>query len=137
MNGQGYRGNGHFFRAIQKYGWESFDHRVIEVDDKSQMNYLEKYLIKFYDTTNPDKGYNLDNGGNGHGVHSEQSRKKNSLAHMGVSKGPHKQETRQKMSETAKQRPRLAWKTPEGKVRYMTIQAVYRNHPDWISINKN
>lgn len=28
-NGKGYSYNKHFYRAIQKYGWDNFEHRIL------------------------------------------------------------------------------------------------------------
>lgn len=61
-SGKGYR-NQIFGRAINKYGWDNIDHKVFEVDTESEMYYLEKYLISYYQTTNPSYGYNKSNGG--------------------------------------------------------------------------
>lgn len=47
------------------------------------MDDLEKYFIEKYDTTNHDKGYNLDIGGNGAGRMSEETKKKLSKSKMG------------------------------------------------------
>lgn len=64
-NGYGYEGNEYFYRAIQKYGWnEGFEHEVI-VDGltKESACSIEIELIKAYDSTNSDKGYNFSSGG--------------------------------------------------------------------------
>lgn len=63
-NGYGYEGNEYFYRAIQKYGWDSFEHEII-VDGltKKQACAIEIELIKAYDSTNSDKGYNFSSGG--------------------------------------------------------------------------
>ena len=29
VNGKGYKGSPHFFSAIQKYGWNNFEHQII------------------------------------------------------------------------------------------------------------
>lgn len=62
-NGNGYKKNAHFTRAIDKYGWDNISHQVIEVDTESEMFYLEKYLIAFYNSNNPEFGYNNSLGG--------------------------------------------------------------------------
>lgn len=62
-NGEGYKSNKHFYRAIQKYGWKSIKHDVFEVTTESEMYYLEKYLIAYYHTNHPDIGYNKSSGG--------------------------------------------------------------------------
>lgn len=51
-----------FYQAILKFGWENITHQLYEVDTEEEMKYLEKYLISYYDTTNPEKGYNIAKG---------------------------------------------------------------------------
>lgn len=60
-NGLGYRYQ-FFYQAILKFGWENISHQLYEVDTEEELKYLEKYLIAYYDTTNPDKGYNITKG---------------------------------------------------------------------------
>lgn len=53
-----------FARAIQKYGWDNFEHKVIlEGISKSKADYSEKYLIKWYKLHN--LSYNITDGGEG------------------------------------------------------------------------
>ena len=54
------------YKAFKKYGVESFSFEVIEKCTKEQLNDREKYWIKYYDSTNPEKGYNITEGGDGH-----------------------------------------------------------------------
>lgn len=62
--GCGYAGSPHFHRAIQEYGWENFEHLILEENLTSeQADEREKYWIKVFDATNPNKGYNLTSGG--------------------------------------------------------------------------
>lgn len=60
--GSGYR-NQLVYNEIKKYGWENIIHQVIECKTEEEVNYLERYLITYYDTTNHDKGYNCSTGG--------------------------------------------------------------------------
>lgn len=62
-NGRKYKNNTHFTSAIDKYGWDFFDHYIVEVDSAEKMYALEKFYIDFYHTTDPDKGYNRSLGG--------------------------------------------------------------------------
>ena len=58
-----------FWNAINKYGWENFQH-ILLVDNitKEQANIVEIELIKKYRTNEPDFGYNISEGGsNGSG----------------------------------------------------------------------
>lgn len=64
--GQGYKKNTHFYRAIQKYGWDNFKHEILytgmpEMDAKHK----EIELIKKHQSNNPKNGYNLTIGGDG------------------------------------------------------------------------
>lgn len=59
--GNGYKGRP-LYSAVQKYGWENFDHEVIELPE-DQLDYAERYLIAWYNTTNSEKGYNCESGG--------------------------------------------------------------------------
>lgn len=65
---KGCESNSHLASAIQKYGIDNFKVEIIEVcKSKEELNERERYYIKLYDTTNPEKGYNYCEGG-GRGV---------------------------------------------------------------------
>lgn len=75
QNGTGYRTQSHFWRAICKYGWESFEHEIFATNlTQDEANKIEKELIKIFDTMNPNKGYNKDSGGNGKRIVSDDTR---------------------------------------------------------------
>lgn len=64
-NGKGYDKNPYFDHAIQKYGWDNFEHIILyEGLTKEEAENLEIETIAKYDTTNSEKGYNLQHGGN-------------------------------------------------------------------------
>lgn len=63
-NGKGYKNNKHFFNAVQKYGWESFEHLILfEGLTKEEACEKEQELIKKYNSHNPHYGYNGTKGG--------------------------------------------------------------------------
>ena len=64
-NGKGYIKSPYFYNAILKYGWDNFEH-IILIENLSQQeaNILEIDLIKKYNTTDEQYGYNLASGGN-------------------------------------------------------------------------
>lgn len=99
--GQGYESCPLFHRAVLKYGWEGFEHEIIECSSEEDMRTKESELIRLYDSTNPQKGYNLMTGGT-HPIHSEESRKKISANRMGKGCGARnamsKKEYREKVS---------------------------------------
>lgn len=65
-NGNGYNGR-HFRNAIKKYGWENFSHFVlIDHLTQEQANLIQPILIEKYNTRNPNKGYNVQKGGESH-----------------------------------------------------------------------
>ena len=62
----GYKCNEHFSRAIEKYGWEGFSHEVImDGLTKEQACAAEIALIAKHGTQDPNKGYNIQSGGEG------------------------------------------------------------------------
>ena len=68
-NGEGYRNQTVFYRAIKKYGWGNFKHIILEEGlSFKQACERERYYIKKYKTNlnrwqNPSYGYNRDDGG--------------------------------------------------------------------------
>ncbi len=62
----GYKARTPFFNAIQKYGWDGFDHIVLlsGVAQETAME-VEKALIQIFHTTDRSHGYNLTAGGEG------------------------------------------------------------------------
>lgn len=96
-NGRGYIRNQHFYAAIQKYGWQNFQHLILaEGLTKEAAEEMEQRLIAEWDATNPECGYNVANGGNVRGRLSEEAKKrigeKNSRENI-------PEERRRKMSE--------------------------------------
>ena len=63
-SGHGYRRNPHFWNAIQKYGWNNFEHLILYTDlTKDEAKEYEIKLIKEYNLTNKKYGYNVSEGG--------------------------------------------------------------------------
>lgn len=63
-NGKGYELCTAFNRAIQKYGWPNIKHEILLTGlNKEEACFEEQRLICLYDSTNPEKGYNLTSGG--------------------------------------------------------------------------
>lgn len=70
-NGNGYKPNKYFTNAINKYGWDNFQHIIIARNlTKEDACWLEIELIKVLNTTNREYGYNISLGGDT-GVHLE------------------------------------------------------------------
>ena len=86
QNGNGYCEQSLFWNAIQKYGWNNFEHDILyENLSKRDAEKLEQELICEYKSNNRDFGYNMANGG---GVNrgyklSEITKKRLSESHLG------------------------------------------------------
>ena len=105
-NGKYYSKNKHFTRAINKYGWDNFEHIVLFNNlTKEEASLLEQIYIALYDTTNDKYGYNNSLGGE-HGLDSEQTKKKKSESKKGKNNPFYgktfTEEHRKKMSESLK-----------------------------------
>lgn len=62
-NGYGYTQNNHFWNSIQKYGWDKFEHEIIQSNISKELAcQIEKELIEKYNCVAPN-GYNLSSGG--------------------------------------------------------------------------
>ena len=108
-NGKGYYDTPHFRSAIQKYGWNNFDHEVIasKLTENEACNF-ERQLIKALNLLDDKYGYNISEGGNSgcrfkgerapmYGKHhSEESKQKNREKHLGKSH-PHTPESKEKI----------------------------------------
>ena len=82
-DGKKYRTSTHFWNAIQKYGWNNFEHDVLyENLSLQEANEKERELIAKYNTTDMSFGYNLEYGGI-NGFHSDETKEKISNAHKG------------------------------------------------------
>ena len=114
-NGLGYQNQIVFWRAINKYTWDKFEHEIVIdelTEDEAKQKEIE--LIAQYKTNcskynHPAYGYNMTDGGNGSTgrIASEETREKIGAALKGKmigDKNPffgrkHDDETRQKMKE--------------------------------------
>lgn len=133
-NGLGYQSSPHFWKAIQKYGWDSFSHEVLRDGlTREEACAEEQRLIREFDSMNSKFGYNLRAGGQTGAFASEYVRRKMSksktafyAAHPEARKElsdrvtgfRHSEETKQKMREAAKNRHYVLtyeWKQNIGK----------------------
>ena len=118
-----HRRQSYLYNAIKKYGIENFSiEALVTVHNKADMDFYESFLIRELDLRNPEKGYNLTDGGGGMlGFKlSEQTKRKMSQhvktkehckrisnskignqARLGLK---HSEETKRKMSASAKGR---------------------------------
>jgi group I intron endonuclease len=101
-----------FWNAICKYGFDAFEHEIIDtVDTFERACELEKHYILLLDTTNMKKGYNISPGGNGGKIYSIHPR--------GMKGKHHSQEKTENQSRLMKElhnEGKMAWKNghPKG-----------------------
>ena len=61
--GKGYQSNTVFWRDIQKFGWDNFQHEILyEKLTQHEALHLESSLIHQHQSTKPEYGYNQDAG---------------------------------------------------------------------------
>lgn len=89
-----YKGNKKpLWNAICKYGWDNFDHIILESNlSKEQAELREQYYIFIWQTQDRDKGYNVADGGNGGRIYVKHPK--------GMKGKHHSEETKQHLSET-------------------------------------
>ena len=63
-HGQGYKSSPHFYAAIQKYGWDNFEHNILFQNlTKEEACKKEQELIAKYHSMDREFGYNSTSGG--------------------------------------------------------------------------
>ena len=65
-NGEGYIDSPKFYKAIQKYGWDNFEHIILEQHIKTteEADEKERFWIQYYNSVK--NGYNISDGGSNH-----------------------------------------------------------------------
>lgn len=107
LNGNNYKSTPYFYAAIQKYGWDNFEHNILYEDlSMEEACEVEKALIAHYKTQDKNYGYNILEGGQASELPLEV-REKISKAMIGNKNGlghPCSEEKKQKISEAQKGR---------------------------------
>ena len=106
-HGEGYKSSPHFYAAIQKYGWDNFEHNILFQNlTKEEACKKEQELIAKYNSMNREYGYNSMSGGDIF-VMNEETKQKISQSLMGNKNGlghPCSEEKKKKISEAQKGR---------------------------------
>ena len=106
-NGINYKSSPHFYAAIQKYGWDNFEHNILYTDlTKDEACQKEQELISYFNSMNREYGYNSTSGGESF-VMNEETKQKISQSMIGNKNGlghPCSPEKAKKISEAQKGR---------------------------------
>ena len=116
MKGSGYKNQKNVYSAIQKFGWQNIEHIVLYEDiPYEQGRKIERFLIRFFKTNNPEYGYNIKEGDNKTPMAESSKIKLSGLRKqfyqehpelksiLGFKKGSHhKEESKRKTSESMK-----------------------------------
>lgn len=98
-NGNGYKTNNYFYNAIQKYGWDNIEHKILFTGlTIEQANRLEQIVIATLRSNCQEYGYNIQNGGQ-LGKFSDDTKLKISKANTGKIRT---EETKRLLSEMHK-----------------------------------
>lgn len=129
-NGKGYKNSSYFELAIQKYGWDNFEHIILKDNlTQDEANYWEQYYIKQYNSINREYGYNLTSGGNNFKIVSEETRKKMSDSQKGTNNSMYghiyTKEERERFSQVQLER----YKNPEERIKTGIAMQEYYKKP--------
>ena len=95
-DGSKYHDSPKFYKAIIKYGWDSFEHVILHENlSKDEACELEQYYIQLYKSNTKNGGYNITSGGENPSC-TKETREKISQAKLGHEVSL---ETRRKQSE--------------------------------------
>lgn len=109
--GYNYKDANIFSNAIKKYGWDNFEHIILEENlTREEANEREKYYIQLYKTTDDNFGYNISSGGDNNFIRK-----------------PLTDEQKQKVSEATKK----AMNEPERRKHMLNVYA----SKDWLKKN--
>lgn len=120
-----------FARAIDKYGWKNFEHKVLlDGQTKEAADYAERYLISWY--KHQGLSYNITEGGEGTcgAKHALSEERKKAIAIFMQTNHPmkgkhHTQETKDKISKASKGR-----KLSEERRQQMSLVSKGRKHSE-------
>ena len=99
QKGKHYKTCPYFYNAIEKYGWDNFEH-IIFMNNLtfSQAEKIEHKLILLFNAQNSNIGYNIKSGGS-HGKHAAETKEKIRLKALGRTQS---KQQRSKISEKVK-----------------------------------
>ncbi|MBQ2870433.1 GIY-YIG nuclease family protein [bacterium] len=102
-NGVDYKKSTRFYNAIQKYGWDNFDHIILEENlTRKQASEREQYYINLYNTMNDRYGYNITSGGDDNFIRNPLTEEQKQLVSETTKKAMNEPKLRAHMLEVYK-----------------------------------
>ena len=129
-SGQKYKQHQYFYNAIQKYGWDNFQHEILfEGLTKEEAEQKEIELIAYYKSAEHTYGYNISLGGSSVGKHSEETKIKLSIAATGrrhTEEEIRRQSEKQKGHKVSEETKRKISEAQKGKRKNFTEEGLKR-----------
>lgn len=126
-----------FYNAIRKYGWSNIKWRVLfRTSSQEELDYVEQWYIKEFDTTNITNGYNLKSGGEGGKLH-QKTKDKLSKIFSGENSNTAKLDwtiVREIREKFLKEKPQIQDLAKDFQISRRQIGRILRNQ-DWIDKN--
>ena len=121
----------HFWNAIRKYGKDAFSHEVLEIcHDLEVANLAEECWIEFYETRNPEKGFNLSKGGGSKPHKIRKNPWNNSRFREAAMKRSQEMWKDPKLRSQHSKIVKQQWQDPQRKIRASLQTKEQRKNPD-------
>jgi len=97
-----------FHKAIRKYGIDNISWEILcECSDKNEMDFMEKYFIRFYNSKTPN-GYNITDGGDGCFGYKHTEKHKKYIGEK-LKGYKHSEEAKKRMGESGRGKKNAIW----------------------------
>lgn len=129
MGGQRYKDSPRFWNAIQKYGWDNFEHKILFSElTKDEACKKEIELIKQYNSNDDRYGYNMTSGGEQHYHFTgevKQKLKEQKLGEKNPQYGTHKTEEEKAYLSEVQRKLTIEGKQHAKSVRCIDTNTIY------------
>lgn len=120
-NGVDYKNSTRFYNAIQKYGWDNFNHIILEENlTRKQASEREQYYINLYNTTDDRYGYNITSGGDDNFIRNPLTEEQKQFVSETTKKAMNEPKRRAHMLEVYKSDDWIKKNSHSAKVQWVT-----------------
>ena len=121
VNGVNYKKSTRFYNAIKKYGWDNFDHIILEKNlSRKQASEREQYYINLYNTMDDRYGYNITSGGDDNFYRNPLTEEQKQLVSETTKKAMNEPKLRAHMLEVYKSNNWIEKNSKSAKVQWAT-----------------